>query len=774
MTPFSFSAPPFHLAYLSLAAAAACLLGPAAQAQEAQPGRSNETTLPEVRVVGTAEEELKQAPGVSVITAEDIAKRPPANDLSEIIRTQPGVNLTGNSTSGQRGNNRQIDIRGMGPENTLILIDGKPVTSRNSVRYGWRGERDTRGDTNWVPAEEVERIEVIRGPAAARYGNGAAGGVVNIVTKDIATETHGSATVYFNQPQHSEDGASRRLNFNLSGPISDMLSYRLYGNVSKTDSDAYDINAGHTTARTGTYAGTFPAGREGVRNRDLNGRLNLKINPDHLLSLDAGFSRQGNIYAGDTQNTNNFTTTAAGAQAATAQRIRDWLGRETNVMYRENVALTHKGKYDFGTSTSFIQYESTRNSRLNEGLAGGTEGLFSSNDFSTNKLETITAHTEASLPSKLGGLSQMWTVGTEWVGQKLRDQNSMSQTFTEAGTIAGLSGTGRDTDASARIFSVFAENNIGLGDKTILTPGLRFDHHSEVGNNWSPALNLSHAYTETVTFKAGIARAYKAPNLYQTNPNYVLYSRGQGCWGAGGACYLVGNKDLKAETSINKEIGVEYKKDGVLAGLTFFRNDYKNKIDAGLSPIGNAVGGSTAAYANADIFTWENVPKALVQGLEGTFKLPLSRSVEWSNNFTYMTTSKNKTTGERLSIIPKYTINSTLDWQVDERLGLQATATLYGKQHPKKYDYQGNAVTGEAATVLGSYALFGVSANYRISKTWRVAGGVSNLLDKRLYRRGNASGTGDLISNTGGISGAGAATYNEPGRAFYASATASF
>ncbi len=94
----------------------------------------------------------------------------------------PGVNLTGNSTSGQRGNNRQIDIRGMGPENTLILIDGKPVSSRNSVRQGWRGERDTRGDTP-VPPEMIERIEVLRGPAAARYGNGAAGGVVNIITK---------------------------------------------------------------------------------------------------------------------------------------------------------------------------------------------------------------------------------------------------------------------------------------------------------------------------------------------------------------------------------------------------------------------------------------------------------------------------------------------------------------------------------------------------------------------------------------------------------------
>ena len=136
-------------------------------------------------VEATAEQVLKQQPGVSVITSEDIKKTPPVNDLSDIIRKMPGVNLTGNSASGTRGNNRQIDIRGMGPENTLILIDGVPVTSRNSVRYSWRGERDTRGDTNWVPPEQVERIEVIRGPAAARYGSGAAGGVVPPTTGTV-------------------------------------------------------------------------------------------------------------------------------------------------------------------------------------------------------------------------------------------------------------------------------------------------------------------------------------------------------------------------------------------------------------------------------------------------------------------------------------------------------------------------------------------------------------------------------------------------------------
>lgn len=174
--------------------------------------------LDSTTVVATALEETKQAPGVSVITAEDIQKRPPANDLSQLIRSMPGVNLTGNATSGQRGNNRQIDIRGMGPENTMILIDGKPVSSRSSVRYGWRGERDSRGDTNWVPPDQIERIEVIRGPAAARYGSGAMGGVINIVTKKALDETHGSLTLYQNFPQHHDEGGTRRASFGLNGP----------------------------------------------------------------------------------------------------------------------------------------------------------------------------------------------------------------------------------------------------------------------------------------------------------------------------------------------------------------------------------------------------------------------------------------------------------------------------------------------------------------------------------------------------------------------------
>ncbi|WP_431484581.1 TonB-dependent siderophore receptor [Pseudomonas solani] len=708
-------------------------------------------------VIATAEEETKQAPGVSVITAEDIKKRPPANDLSQIIRTMPGVNLTGNSTSGQRGNNRQIDIRGMGPENTLILVDGKPVSSRNAVRYGWRGERDSRGDTNWVPADQVERIEVIRGPAAARYGNGAAGGVVNIITKKAGAKPHGNATVYTSFPTHKDEGASQRLSFGLNGPLTDTLSYRVYGNVAKTESDDWDINSGHESARTGNQAGTLPAGREGVRNKDVNGLLSWNFTPEQTLELETGFSRQGNLYTGDTQNTNSNAT------------VKKMLGHETNRTFRETYALTHRGDWDFGSSLAYLQYEKTRNNRINEGLAGGTEGIFANSGYYTATLRNLTAHGELNLPLD-AGRPQTLTLGSEWTRQQLDDPSSNTQNTTEGGAIGGLTNSGRDTTSEAQIFSLFAEDNIELAPGTMLTPGLRFDHHDIVGNNWSPSLNLSHALTDTLTLKAGIARAYKAPNLYQLNSDYLLYSRGQGCYGQTTSCYLRGNEDLDAETSVNKELGIEYKKDGLVAGLTYFRNDYKNKIESGMASIGSATGGQVVGgvnYANARIFQWENVPKALVEGIEGNLTLPLTEQLSWTNNLTWMLQSKNKETGDTLSVTPAYTLNSMLDWQAREDLSFQASVAWYGKQKPKKYGYQGNRVTGNANNQLSPYALLGLSGTYDLSENLSFTAGVDNLLDKRLYREGNAQG----VNN---IDGAGAATYNEPGRTLYTSITASF
>ncbi|EPK0919723.1 siderophore enterobactin receptor FepA, partial [Klebsiella quasipneumoniae] len=570
----------------------------------AETATDDKNSAAEETMVVTAAEQNLQAPGVSTITADEIRKRPPARDVSEIIRTMPGVNLTGNSTSGQRGNNRQIDIRGMGPENTLILIDGKPVTSRNSVRLGWRGERDTRGDTSWVPPEMIERIEVIRGPAAARYGNGAAGGVVNIITKKTGDEWHGSWNTYMNAPEHKDEGSTKRTNFSLSGPLGGDFSFRLFGNLDKTQADAWDINQGHQSERTGIYADTLPAGREGVKNKNIDGLVRWEFAPMQSLEFEAGYSRQGNLYAGDTQNTNSNDL------------VKENYGKETNRLYRNTYSVTWNGAWDNGVTTSnWAQYERTRNSRKGEGLAGGTEGIFNSNQFTDIDLADVMLHSEVSIPFDYL-VNQNLTLGSEWNQQRMKDKASNTQALS-GGEIPGYDSTGRSPYSKAEIFSLFAENNMELTDTTMLTPALRFDHHSIVGNNWSPSLNLSQGLWDDFTLKMGIARAYKAPSLYQTNPNYILYSKGQGCYASKDGCYLQGNEDLKAETSINKEIGLEFKRDGWLAGVTWFRNDYRNKIEAGYAPV----------YQNGkgtDLYQWENVPKAVVEGLEGTLNVPVS------------------------------------------------------------------------------------------------------------------------------------------------------
>ncbi len=689
-------------------------------------------------MIVTAEQELKQQPGVSTITAEDIKKNPPVNDLSDIIRKMPGVNLTGNGASGSRGNNRQIDIRGMGPENTLVMIDGVPVSSRNSVRYSWRGERDSRGDTNWVPAEMVERIEVIRGPAAARYGSGAAGGVVNIITKRPTNDWHGSLSLYTSQPENSKEGDTRRANFNLSGPLAgDALTMRLYGNINRTDADAFDIN----TAENGSYA----AGREGVRNKDINTVLSWKITPLQVIDFSYGYSRQGNIYAGDTQNSNS--------NASTDGLVESLYGDETNRMYRQSYGIAHNGIWDWGTSKLNFNYEKTNNTRLQEGTAGRTEGMINSDTYATSRLESYRAGGEINFPLQLL-VDQTVTLGAEWNRDELNDPASMLSASATGVNLPGSSGdpSQRSSKNSATISSLFFEDNIAATDSTEVIPGLRFDYHDQFGANWSPSLNLSQGLGDYFTLKAGIARVFKAPNLYQSTPGYLLSTRGNGCPIGLSQCYLLGNKDLDAETSVNKEIGLEFSNEGYVAGITWFRNDYKNKIVSGTEPVYS----STRPVYN--VLRWENGGKAIVEGLEGNLTIPLiADTLEWRSNATYMFRSESKKTGNPLSVIPEFTINSQLEWQATQDLSANINWTQYGRQKPRQ-NVETNIDTSSMTTQeISPYSVFGLNVNYDITKNLRANAGINNLFDKRIYRENS-----------------GASTYNEPGRAYYAGVKMSF
>jgi ferric enterobactin receptor len=727
------------------ATALVLILSMPVSAQETYTVNSEEVTLLETLVIKAASEELKQALGVSNITSEDIATRAPANDLSEVIRRMPGVNLTGNSSTGTRGNNRQIDIRGMGPENTLILIDGKPVLSRNSVRYGRSGERDTRGDSNWVPAEAVERIEVIRGPAAARYGSGASGGVINIITKRPTEQTY-SFSAYANFPEHSEEGGSRRANLVIGGPINDVFSYRVFAGLSQTDADDPEIND--------QAAGTIvsPAGREGVINRDVSAQLSWQLNADHRIDIEGSYSRQSNIYTGD-------TLYGGSAEELITGLAED--GAETNRMTRTTLSATHHGDYDFGDSLSYIQWESTTNRRLLEGLAGGGEGSINTDtEFGEIYLDNITAKSEFNIP-----LAFIWdqtaTVGVEYRGEFMEDAISIGQSGVPGVDLGTPSDPAlRDPNSSAHMLGLYVEDNIAVTDQLMVTPGLRGDYHSEFGLNLSPSLNASYALTDEITVKAGIARAFKAPNLFQLNPNYVYYSRGFGCPpnypAVGGVgCYIVGNPDLEPEISINKEIGVSYANaDGWNVTATYFHNDYDNRIAASNVPI-RAANPVTGA---GRLFEWDNSGPAVVSGLEGSLAVPILDNLTWTTNATKILQSEEKETGQPLSLIPEYTINTALRWMPTEQLGLTLSATHYGKISPRTAGINGAPVTGaDELQTREAYTVVNLGADYQVSDNFKVTAGVNNIFDERLFRTG-----------------LGANTYNEPGRSYYVSLSGSF
>ncbi len=766
-----------------MAAALGLVLTPmlpvAAQTIDAIADETPEVTLSTLRVVNTAEEELKQSLGVSIITAEDLKYRPPANDLSEILMTQPGISLSGASSVGAYGNQREIDIRGMGAENTMILIDGKPVQSRQGAITRRTGDRDTGGDTNWVPADQIERIEIIRGPAAARYGSGASGGVINIITKKPTGDFSGSITAYASKPEDELEGnGTRRLGFNLAGPIVGDLSFRLYGSAAKTDGDEPTING-----VTDEGDPNWIAGREGRRNRDATGLLRWDLTPDQVVEFEAGFSRQGNIYAGEAAN-----TTPSALMQEWADR-----GAETRRVYRRNAAVTHRGTWDsLGSSRLLFQYENTDTINCRQGAGGmgeancGTEG-----DTQRSDMDNYFVNGELNTPLSLGSLDQILTTGIEFRSTKLLDNNALLQ---NAGGGAGSTPGGDGfVEIKNDTIAFYLEDSIAVGQSLMLIPGIRFDHHSQFGNNWSPSFNAFYELGGGFSLKGGIARVFKAPTLYQTAPSY-LSNLGGACPYNGNDlglisgddydCGVSGNPDLDAETSVNKEIGVAWNgPNGWDSSLAYFRNDYKNRIVAD-SPVSiqdllaDLEDGVIDSPAN---FQWKNGGKALVEGFEGSFNVPLlgtnGNRLKFYNNITWMLKNHSTETGQPLSIIPKYTLNSSLFWRTTESFSMQLTSTLYGRRTPRTVSYHGYPMTGLAVRERPSYVLVGLNGTWEFNRHHRVGFGVSNLFDreiKRAARLASANVAAGPLEDRVITTGAGALTYNEPGRAYYVTYTASF
>lgn len=106
---------------------------------------------------------------VSVITRDDIAASQ-APDVLELLRRVPGVDL---ARTGGSGSSTSVFVRGTNSNQVLVLVDGVRVASANTGAFAWEH----------LPVDQIERIEIVRGPRATYWGSDAIGGVISITTR---------------------------------------------------------------------------------------------------------------------------------------------------------------------------------------------------------------------------------------------------------------------------------------------------------------------------------------------------------------------------------------------------------------------------------------------------------------------------------------------------------------------------------------------------------------------------------------------------------------
>jgi iron complex outermembrane receptor protein len=169
---------------------------------------------------------------VDVITSEDI-KQTGRTETAQILQMLvPSLNFPRSSIAGGVDGQRPFTLRGMGPDQVLVLLNGKRrhagavIAANNSVGRGSAGV-----DLNAIPASAIERIEVLRDGAAAQYGSDAIAGVVNIILKQnapaqfSATLGQGNSTV--EQRRFTDGGVTQ-----ADGSWSKAFGDRTYLNIS--------------------------------------------------------------------------------------------------------------------------------------------------------------------------------------------------------------------------------------------------------------------------------------------------------------------------------------------------------------------------------------------------------------------------------------------------------------------------------------------------------------------------------------------------------------
>ena len=611
----------------------------------AEKGDSHELGQVTVTASGHAQQ-LEDAPAsISVITREQIEQRY-YQDATDALRDIPGVIITGGG-SGDRGND--IVIRGMPSQYTLILVDGKPVSTRETRPNGSAGfEQD------WLPPlQSIERIEVVRGPMSTLYGSDAIGGVINVITRKVAEDWGGAVQLDTIIQDDSRSGDIQQGNFSLSGPLlADTLGLQVYGRASSRQEDR------------------FVDGFEEKNLKNLNARLSFTPTDNQDFTLEAGRTKQ------DRRSLIGYSAPATGCRGGCTDSDNEYT--------REVLALSHTGRWDFGTTDSYVQREEAENL--------------------SREMKVTNTSAKTALVTPLG--DHLLTVGANFEKEELSDETSNQ--------------ISNRTDVDASKWALFAEDEWMLPGKVSVTGGLRLDDDENYGSHVSPRLYGVWGMAPRWTLKGGVSTGFRSPSLREITPDWGQVSRG-------GDVY--GNPDLEPETSVNKELGLYFNAGRDLqANVTVFHNDFKDKITRIACPPSVCPGGPN--QFGSDPTYRVNVDEAVTQGVEAAVSTTLARTLDLTLSYTY-TDSEQKSgeyKGEPLNQVPKHLASLQADWRVTRRLSPWLAVRYRGEES------QPTTGPSSSSLVAPSNTLVDAGLAFKLTPQATLNTGIYNIADKEIFQ----------------------------------------